>query len=251
MPVRRTGWPSGKGVTDNSALTGRYLRRSRLGHGAMGDVWLADDQLLHRPVAIKQLRAVGDGTDHVGLDRIVREARLAARLSHPNAVGVFDLVVEQGQPFVIMEYVAGQTLADRIRDTGGLGLGAARSVIGQVAGALDAAHSVGIVHRDVKPSNILITDRGVAKLADFGIARQAGDTAITQTGMVVGTPSYLAPEVARGVRPTPASDIWSLGATLYAAIEGNPPFGDRSDDPLSVLVRIVSEPAPPALWRLA
>ncbi len=233
-------------MAENSGLTDRYLRRGPLGHGAMGDVWLADDQLLHRAVAIKQLRPAGDGSERVGLDRIVREARLAARLSHPNAVGVYDLVVESGQPYVVMEYVAGDTLADRIRATGGIGLDSARSIIGQVAAALDAAHSVGIVHRDVKPSNILITDRGVAKLADFGIARQTGDTAITQTGLVIGTPSYLAPEVARGAPPSPASDVWSLGATLFAAIEGEPPFDENNRDPLAVLVRIVSQPAPPA-----
>ncbi len=234
-------------MAENSGLTDRYLRRGPLGHGAMGDVWLADDQLLHRSVAIKQLRPAGDGSDRVGLDRIVREARLAARLSHPNAVGVYDLVVEDGQPYVVMEYVPGETLADRIRESGGLPLGAARSIIGQVAAALDTAHSEGIVHRDVKPSNILITNRGVAKLADFGIARQTGDSAITQTGMVIGTPSYLAPEVVRGAPPSPASDIWSLGATLFAAIEGIPPFDEHSQDPLAVLVRIVSEPAPPAV----
>ncbi len=234
-------------MAENSGLTDRYLRRGPLGHGAMGDVWLADDQLLHRAVAIKQLRSAGDSSDRVGLDRIVREARLAARLSHPNAVGVYDLVVENGQPYVVMEYVPGETLADRIQESGGLPLGAARSIIGQVAAALDTAHSEGIVHRDVKPSNILITNRGVAKLADFGIARQTGDTAITQTGMVIGTPSYLAPEVVRGAPPSPASDIWSLGATLFAAIEGIPPFDEQSQDPLAVLVRIVSEPAPPAV----
>ena len=231
-------------MAENSGLTDRYLRRGQLGHGAMGDVWLADDQLLHRAVAIKQLRPAGDGSEQLGLDRIVREARLAARLSHPNAVGVYDLVVESGQPYVVMEYVAGDTLADRIRATGGVGLESARSIIGQVAAALDAAHSVGIVHRDVKPSNILITDRGVAKLADFGIARQTGDTSITQTGLVIGTPSYLAPEVARGAPPSPASDVWSLGATLFAAIEGGPPFDENNRDPLAVLVRIVSQPAP-------
>jgi serine/threonine protein kinase len=212
----------------------------------MGDVWLADDQLLHRPVAIKQLRSAGDTQDRTNLDRIVREARLAARLSHPNAVGVFDLVIENGMPYVVMEYVSGQTLADHIRDHGRLGPQDARSIIGQVAAALAAAHAVGIVHRDVKPSNILITDRGVAKLADFGVARQTGDTALTQTGMVIGTPAYLAPEVAQGAPPSPASDVWSLGATLFAAVEGEPPFTATSSDPLTVLVRIVSEPAPAA-----
>jgi eukaryotic-like serine/threonine-protein kinase len=233
-------------VSDRSALTDRYVRRRLLGQGAMGDVWLADDQLLHRPVAIKQLRSVGDTQDRTNLDRIVREARLAARLSHPNAVGVFDLVIEDGMPYVVMEYVAGKTLADHIHEHGRLGIESARSIIGQVAGALAAAHAVGIVHRDVKPSNILITDGGVAKLADFGVARQAGDAALTQSGLVIGTPAYLAPEVAQGAPPSPASDVWSLGATLFAAVEGEPPFAADSSDPVTVLVRIVSAPAPPA-----
>lgn len=233
-------------MSERSALTGRYAQRRLLGHGAMGDVWLADDQLLDRPVAIKQLRSAGDTQDRTNLDRIVREARLAARLSHPNAVGVFDLVIENGMPYVVMEYVAGQTLADHIRDQGALGVAAASSIIGQVAAALAAAHGVGIVHRDVKPSNILITDRGLAKLADFGVARQTGDAALTQTGLVIGTPAYLAPEVARGAPPSPASDVWSLGATLFAAVEGEPPYSAPSSDPVSVLVRIASEPAPAA-----
>lgn len=233
-------------MTERSALTGRYVQRRLLGHGAMGDVWLADDQLLDRPVAIKQMRSAGDTQDHTNLDRIVREARLAARLSHPNAVGVFDLVIENGMPYVVMEYVAGRTLADHIREHGPVGVHAASSIIGQVAAALAAAHSVGIVHRDVKPSNILITDRGLAKLADFGVARQTGDAALTQTGLVIGTPAYLAPEVAQGARPSPASDVWALGATLFAAVEGEPPYSAPSADPVSVLVRIVSEPAPSA-----
>lgn len=233
-------------MTEKSTLTDRYVPRRLLGHGAMGDVWLADDQLLGRPVAIKQLRSAGDTEDRTNLDRIVREARLAARLSHPNAVGVFDLVIDNGMPYVVMEYVAGQTLADRIRDEGPIGVPAASSIMGQVAAALAAAHGVGIVHRDVKPSNILITDRGLAKLADFGVARQTGDAALTQTGLVIGTPAYLAPEVAQGARPSPASDVWALGATLFAAVEGEPPYTASSSDPLSVLVRIVSEPAPAA-----
>jgi eukaryotic-like serine/threonine-protein kinase len=233
-------------VSDRFALTDRYVRRRLLGHGAMGDVWLADDQLLHRPVAIKQLRSADNTQDRTNLDRIVREARLAARLSHPNAVGVFDLVMENGMPYVVMEYVSGQTLADHIRERGALGAEAARSIIGQVAAALAAAHAVGIMHRDVKPSNILITDRGEAKLADFGVARQTGDATLTQTGMVIGTPAYLAPEVAQGAPPSPASDVWSLGATLFAAVEGEPPFTATNSDPLTVLVRIISEPAPAA-----
>ena len=144
-----------------------------------------------------------------------------------------------------MEYVAGKTLAERIHEQGRLGVDDARSVVGQVAAALAAAHAADIVHRGVKPSNILITDRGLAKLADFGVARQGSDATLTQTGLVIGTPAYLAPEVAQGA-PSPASDVWSLGATLFASVEGEPPFTATSSDPLTVLVRIVSAPAPAA-----
>ena len=145
-----------------------------------------------------------------------------------------------------MEYVAGKTLAERIHEQGRLGVDDARSVVGQVAAALAAAHAADIVHRGVKPSNILITDRGLAKLADFSVARQGSDATLTQTGLVIGTPAYLAPEVAQGAPPSPASDVWSLGATLFASVEGEPPFTATSSDPLTVLVRIVSAPAPAA-----
>jgi len=145
-----------------------------------------------------------------------------------------------------MEYVAGKPLAERIHEQGRLGVDDARSVVGQVAAALAAAHAAGIVHRGVKPSNILITDRGLAKLADFSVARQGSDATLTQTGLVIGTPAYLAPEVAQGAPPSPASDVWSLGATLFASVEGEPPFTATSWDPLTVLVRIVSAPAPAA-----
>ena len=145
-----------------------------------------------------------------------------------------------------MEYVAGKPLAERIHEQGRLGVDDARSVVGQVAAALAAAHAADIVHRGVKPSNILITDRGLAKLADFSVARQGSDATLTQTGLVIGTPAYLAPEVAQGAPPSPASDVWSLGATLFASVEGEPPFTATSSDPLTVLVRIVSAPAPAA-----
>jgi hypothetical protein len=225
-------------------LAGRYRRLRTLGGGAMGEVWLAQDGLLRRQVAVKQLLAGPDVKDRTRVDRVLREARLAARLGHPHAVAVYDLVLEAGLPFVVMEYVSGPTLAERIRRAGRLGHDEARRLIGQVAAALEAAHNVGIVHRDVKPGNILISAHDTAKLADFGIARGAGDTAFTQTGFMSGTAAYLAPEVARGAAPTPASDIWSLGATLFAAVDGRPPYDDRPQDNLALLTRVVSEPVP-------
>jgi eukaryotic-like serine/threonine-protein kinase len=227
-------------------LADRYRRVRSLGSGAMGEVWLAEDTLLSRPVAIKQLRTDPESTLGQWGDRIRREARLAAQLNHPNAVAIYDLVVVDEQPYLVMEYVSGDSLAQRIRLDGRLAPEQAARWIGQVAGALETAHARGIVHRDVKPANILITPYDAAKLTDFGIARSAQDVSQTQTGMLVGTPAFLAPEAARGGDPSPAGDMWSLGATLYSAVEGRPPFGSGADNPLAVLARIGSEPVPPA-----
>jgi serine/threonine protein kinase len=227
-------------------LADRYRRVRSLGSGAMGEVWLAEDTLLSRPVAIKQLRTHPDAILGQWGERIRREARLAAQLNHPNAVAIYDLVVVDEQPYLVLEYVPGESLAQRIRQAGKLTPEQAAQWIGQVAGALEAAHARGIVHRDVKPANILITPYNAAKLTDFGIARSAQDVSQTQTGILVGTPAFLAPEAARGGDPSPASDMWSLGATLYSAVEGRPPFGSGADNPLAVLARIGSEPVPPA-----
>ncbi|HEY3632448.1 MAG TPA: protein kinase [Jatrophihabitantaceae bacterium] len=227
-------------------LVDRYRRERSLGRGAMGEVWLAEDTLLGRPVAIKQLRTDPDATLGQWGDRMRREARLAAQLNHPNAVAIYDLIIVDEQPYVVMEYVPGDSLARRIRQAGGrLVPEQAGRWIGQVAAALEAAHARGIVHRDVKPANILVTEQDTAKLADFGIARSVQDVSQTQSGVMVGTPAYLAPEVARGGDPSPASDIWSLGATLYAAVEGKAPFGSGFENPLALLSRISSEPVPP------
>jgi eukaryotic-like serine/threonine-protein kinase len=226
-------------------LADRYRRARSLGSGAMGEVWLAEDTLLGRPVAIKQLRTDPEATLGQWGERMRREARLAAQLNHPNAVAIYDLVVVDEQPYLVMEYVPGDSLAQRTRLAGRLAPQQAARWVGQVASALEAAHARGIVHRDVKPANILITPYDAAKLTDFGIARSAQDVSQTQTGILVGTPAFLAPEVARGGDPSPASDTWSLGATLYAAVEGRPPFGSGVDNPLAVLARIGSEPVPP------
>jgi hypothetical protein len=225
-------------------LVGRYRRERSLGRGAMGEVWLAEDTRLLRPVAIKQLRTDPDANLGQWGERMRREARLAAQLNHPNAVAIYDLVIADDQPYVVMEYVPGDSLAHRIRQAGRLSPAQAGRWIGQVAAALEAAHARGIVHRDVKPANILITPEDAAKLADFGIARSVQDVSQTQTGVTVGTPAFLPPEVARGGDPLPASDIWSLGATLFAAVEGRPPFGSGLDNPLALLNRITSEPVP-------
>lgn len=203
----------------------------------MGVVWQARDERLHRLVAVKQLLLQPDlspaETDGAR-QRALREARIAARLQHPNAIVVYDVAEHDGEPCLVMEYLPSRTLAEVLAELGCLPLNEVASIGRQVASALGAAHDAQIVHRDVKPGNILIADGGTAKITDFGVSRAAGDVTITQTGMMAGTPAYLAPEVARGQVPTPASDVFSLGATLFAAIEGRAPFGD-SENQLALL----------------
>ncbi|HEX2297075.1 MAG TPA: serine/threonine-protein kinase, partial [Pseudonocardiaceae bacterium] len=209
----------------------------RVGTGGMGVVWQARDERLHRLVAVKQLLLQPDlspaETDGAR-QRALREARIAARLQHPNAIVVYDVAEHDGEPCLVMEYLPSRTLAEVLAERGCLPLNEVASIGRQVASALGAAHDAQIVHRDVKPGNILIADGGIAKITDFGVSRAAGDVTITQTGMMAGTPAYLAPEVARGQVPTPASDVFSLGATLFAAIEGRAPFGD-SENQLALL----------------
>jgi hypothetical protein len=204
-------------------------------------VHLAVDEVLGRQVAIKRIGMI-HGSDDVERERAEREARLAAALNHPHVVSVFDLVDEADVRWLVMEYVDGQTLGERVRSTGPLEAAEAAALLGQTADALVEAHARGIVHRDVKPSNILIAG-GSAKLNDFGIARSADDASLTQTGLVTGSPAYLAPEVASGSSATPASDVWSLGATLYHAVTGMPPY-DVGDNLIGALYKIVHEDPP-------
>ena len=228
-------------------IAGRYRLERELGRGAMGAVWLATDDVLGRSVALKQLVAL-DGVSDAAVER---EARLAARLVHPNVVAVFDLVRDDDKPWLVMEYVEGKTLAHMVRDDGPLPVEDAARLIGQIAFALRAAHAAGIVHRDVKPANIVVGRADRAKLTDFGIARGV-DSQTTQTGQVTGSPAYLAPEIATGGRASPASDMWSLGATLFQALTGEPPFG-IGDNALATLYRVVHEEPPrtPLAGRLA
>jgi eukaryotic-like serine/threonine-protein kinase len=208
-------------------VAGRYGLVERIGSGAMGVVWRARDELLDREVAVKQLRGPQLTAEEVEVAgaRAMREARNAARLQHPHAVAVFDVVIEDGTPWLVMEYLAARSLAGLLTERRALGPAETARIGGRVAAALAAAHAAGIVHRDVKPSNVLIGDDGTVKLTDFGISRAAGDGTLTDSGMITGTPAYLAPEVARGDQPDQASDVFSLGATLYAAIEGQSPYG--------------------------
>jgi serine/threonine protein kinase len=208
----------------------------------MGAVWLGRDDVLGRDVALKRIGMV-PGASAPDLDRAEREARLAARLNHPHVVAVYDLVDEGNDHWLVMEYVEGVTLSALVTRDGALTPDEAGGLIRQAADALAAAHAAGIVHRDVKPSNMLVTPAGDVKLLDFGIARAEADASLTQTGLVTGSPAYLAPEVASGSTATEASDVWSLGASLFHALAGRPPY-DTSENLMGALYRIVHEDPP-------
>ncbi len=224
-------------------IGGRYECVELIGRGGMGEVWRARDTLLQRDVAVKRL-AYGDGAgDEVTIGRSMREARLAARLNHPNAVGIYDVVVDGGLPCLVMELVTGQSLKELVAEHGRLDPVATARIGRQVAAALGVAHRAGIIHRDVKPANVLIAQDGTAKLTDFGIARDEGDSGMTSTGTFIGTPNFLAPEIALGGNHGPASDVWALGAMLYSAVEGDPPFS-AGGNALAVLNRIATTDAP-------
>lgn len=215
----------------------------------MGTVWRATDLQLQRVVAVKQLRVASASTPQESQrarQRVFREARAAARLQHPHAVTVYDVATDdQGQPVLIMEYVPAQSLAATLDRHGTLPPAQVAHIGAQLAAALAAAHAAGIVHRDIKPANVLFaTDDEVVKLTDFGLARTSGDVTVTGTGLLAGTPAFLAPETARGAPPSPAADVFSLGATLYTAVEGTPPFG-TAVNPVAQLHRVAKGNVPP------
>jgi len=232
------------GTPSSTLIAGRYRLEREVGRGGMGVVWLGRDEVLGRQVAMKRLAGDASG----------REAQIAARLHHPNVVAVFDLADDPAEGrWLVMEYVEGTTLAGLVRQRGPLAPDAVAELIGQVTAALIAAKAAGITHRDVKPSNVLVTADGVAKLSDFGIARATTDATMTQTGLLVGSPAYVAPEVASGQRADHASDVWSLGATAYFLLTGVAPYDSgESSTALSTLYRIVHEapPTTPAAGRL-
>jgi len=230
-------------TVDSELVAGRYQLIREVGRGGMGAVWLAHDELLGRDVALKRLGQVHGEQNKA---RANREAQLAARLSHPNVVTVFDLAEDHETRWLVMEYVEGTTLSRLAVENGGLPLEQATAIIRQAAEALRVAHEAGIVHRDVKPSNLIVGPDGTStKLTDFGIARGAADDTLTATGMLTGSPAYIAPEVASGGMATPASDVWSLGGSVFQALTGRPPY-DLGDNILAGLVRIVHE-EPPAV----
>ncbi|MFD8492540.1 serine/threonine-protein kinase [Amycolatopsis sp. NPDC059657] len=204
-------------------VAGRYAVLGELGRGGMGVVWRAEDRVLGRQVALKELQTP-PGTTPAQIERVMREARTAGRLNDPAVVTVYDVVAEPKATYIVMELVSAPTLDDLL-ERGGALPGSRVSELGlRILGALETAHAAGIVHRDVKPSNIMVLPGDRVKLADFGIARAMDDPGLTQSGGVMGSPGYMAPELFAGARPTPASDLWSLGATLYHAAEGRAPF---------------------------
>lgn len=223
-------------------LADRYELHREIGRGGMGAVWLGHDTVLGRDVAIKQI-GMAHGGGQPDLQRAEREAHLAARINHQNVVAVFDLVDDGGHQWLVMEYVEGTTLAALITERGSLDPDELAPLVRQVAGALAAAHAHSIVHRDVKPSNILLTHDGTAKLSDFGIARAHADASLTQTGLVTGSPAYLSPEVASGHTAGAPSDVWSLGATVFHALAGHPPYS-VADNLMGAMYRIVHDEPP-------
>ncbi|SNX63443.1 serine/threonine protein kinase [Streptomyces sp. TLI_55] len=224
-------------------LAGRYRLGAVLGRGGMGTVWRAEDETLGRIVAVKELRfpsSIDEEEKRRLITRTLREAKAIARIRNTSAVTVFDVVDEDDRPWIVMELVEGKSLAEVIREDGLLEPKRAAEVGLAVLDVLRSAHRQGILHRDVKPSNVLISEDGRVVLTDFGIAQVEGDPSITSTGMLVGAPSYISPERARGHKPGPAADLWSLGGLLYAAVEGVPPYDKGSA--IATLTAVMTEP---------
>jgi serine/threonine protein kinase len=235
-------------IEKGALVAGRYRLIEQVGSGAMGVVWKAQDERLGRTVAIKRLvvrYALSESVTEEVRRRAMREARIAARLQHRNAIALFDVAEDEGDPILVMEFLPSKSLSVVLEERGTLPPNEAAEIGAQVAEAIAAAHAVGIAHRDIKPGNILLAENGTVKITDFGISRALDDgTVTTQTGMLAGTPAYLAPEIARGDDPTRASDVFSLGSTLYHAIEGRPPFGTNTN-PLALLHAVASGNVPP------
>ncbi|MEV1168116.1 serine/threonine-protein kinase [Nonomuraea sp. NPDC049784] len=236
-----------QGTRPGKLIGGRYRLVSELGSGGFGRVWGAHDETLRVDVAVKELwlppvMAEDEKADR--LARATREARNAARLrDHPNIVGVHDVLVENGLPWIVMQLIDGRSMQDHLDAHGPLSVEETANVAAKLLRALNAAHDADIVHRDVKPANVMISKSGEVLLADFGIAFHRADTALTVTGAVIGSVEYMAPERARGADGLAASDLFSLGVTLYQAVEGVSPF--RRDTPTGCLTAVLFEEAPP------
>jgi eukaryotic-like serine/threonine-protein kinase len=223
-------------------LVNRYALKTPLGRGGMGVVWRAHDVVLGREVAVKEAvfpASTPDAERRAAQARVTREARAAARLNHPGVVTLYDVVTHPGGVFVVMELVEAPTLAELVQVEGPLATERVAEIGAQLVSALEAAHRAGIVHRDVKPGNVLVSQAGTVKLADFGVASLAGDPRLTTTGLVIGSPAYMSPEQAQGEPTGPPTDFWALGATLYFAVEGQPPFDKGSS--MATLAAVVNE----------
>lgn len=226
---------------------GRYRLTAVVGRGGMGTVWRAHDEVLDRDVAVKEVifpPGIDEDQQNVLYQRTYREARASARLNHPGVVTVHDVVQEDGRPWIVMEFVAARPLQEIIDQDGPLPPGRVAEIGQQLLEALNHAHAAGIMHRDVKPSNVMIAANGRAVLTDFGIAQMPGQVTLTQTGLVMGSPAYIAPERAQGNKAMPASDLWALGATLYAAVEGRSPY-EREDLMATLAATLTEDPPPP------
>src|SRR5690349_9572705 len=229
-------------------IGGRYRLQTPIGRGAMGVVWRARDQLLDRDVAVKEVHIAETLTDEEranAYQRTLREAKTAARLNHPGVVTVYDVAEDGGRPWIVMQLVSAQSLDQVLATSGPLSPRRAAEMGRQMLSALSVAHAAGVMHRDVKPSNVLLGRDDRAVLTDFGIATFQGDPRLTQTGMVMGSPGFTAPERIRGEDASPASDLWSLGATIYAAVEGHGPFEQRGGA-ITTMSAIINEDAPEA-----
>ncbi|MFE4694523.1 serine/threonine-protein kinase [Streptomyces sp. NPDC056749] len=235
-----------QGDKDGRLLAGRYRLGEVLGRGGMGTVWRAVDETLGRTVAVKELRfpsAIDDDEKRRLITRTLREAKAIARIRNTSAVTVYDVVDEDDRPWIVMELIEGKSLAEVIREDGTLTPRRAAEVGLAILDVLRSAHREGILHRDVKPSNVLISEDGRVVLTDFGIAQVEGDPSVTSTGMLVGAPSYISPERARGHKPGPPADLWSLGGLLYASVEGRPPYDKGSA--IATLTAVMTEPVEP------
>ncbi|MFI1103175.1 serine/threonine-protein kinase [Streptomyces melanogenes] len=234
------------GKAEGRLLAERYRLGDVLGRGGMGTVWRAVDETLGRTVAVKELRfpsSIDDDEKRRLITRTLREAKAIARIRNTSAVTVYDVVDEDDRPWIVMELVEGKSLAEAVREDGVLTPRRAAEVGLAILDVLRSAHREGILHRDVKPSNVLIAEDGRVVLTDFGIAQVEGDPSITSTGMLVGAPSYISPERARGHKPGPAADLWSLGGLLYACVEGVPPYDKGSA--IATLTAVMTEPVDP------
>ncbi len=239
---------AGRGPADpaHRMLAGRYRLDRVIGSGAMGIVWAAYDEVLHRAVAIKEVnypQGMPMAEVEQLADRTLREARAIAAMSNPHVITLYDILTLQSGPVIVMELLTARSLAQVLRQDGPLRDGQAATIGVAVAGGLLAAHGAGITHRDVKPGNVLIGHDGRIKLTDFGIARSADEQTITAKGLLLGSPAYIAPEVAAGHAAGSHADAWGLGALLFAAVQGKPPY-DRGD-PIATLTAVVSDPVPP------